>query len=42
MEIPQIKVISTKEACRILDEHGLKTDPQRLAWDCSNRFIRSE
>lgn len=30
MEIPQIKVISTKEACKILDEHGLKTDPQRL------------
>lgn len=30
METPQIKVISTKEACRILDEHGLKTDPQRL------------
>lgn len=25
-----IKVISMKEACRILGEHGLRTDPQKL------------
>lgn len=25
-----IKVISMKEACKILGEHGLRTDPQKL------------
>lgn len=33
----QIKVISTKEACRILAEHGLKTDPQKLGLGLQQR-----
>ena len=28
--VPQIKVINTREACEILKEHGLKTDPDKL------------
>lgn len=30
MDTPQIKVISTKQACEILAEHGLQTDPTKL------------
>lgn len=30
MDTPQIKVISTKQACKILAEHGLQTDPNKL------------
>lgn len=30
MDVPQIKVISNKQACEILAEHGLKTDPTKL------------
>ena len=33
----QIKVISTKEACRILAEYGLKTDPQTLGLGLQQR-----
>lgn len=29
-KIPQINIISTKRACEILAEHGMKTDPQKL------------
>lgn len=30
MEMQQIKVISMQKACEILNEHGMKTDPQKL------------
>ena len=29
-DVPKINVISTKRACEILAEHGVKTDPQKL------------
>jgi hypothetical protein len=29
-DIPKINVISTKRACEILEEHGLKTNPAKL------------
>ena len=30
MEIPKIRVIGTKEACRILGEHGMSTTPNKI------------
>lgn len=30
MDIPQIKVISTKRCVEILEEHGMKTDQQKI------------
>lgn len=29
-DMPKINVISTKRACEILEEHGMKTDPNKL------------
>ena len=29
-DVPQIRVITTRRACEILKEHGMKTDPQKL------------
>lgn len=30
MDIPQIKVISTKRCVEILEKHGMKTDQQKI------------
>lgn len=29
-EVPQIRVINTVQACEILEEHGMKTNPTKL------------
>ena len=29
-DMPKIRVISTKQACEILEAHGLQTDPQKI------------
>lgn len=29
-DIPKIRVINTKRACEILEEHGMKTDQNKL------------
>lgn len=34
---PQIRVITTKRACEILAEYGMKTDPQKLGLGLQQR-----
>lgn len=36
-EIKQIKIITTRRACEILAEHGMKTDPQKLGLGLQQR-----
>lgn len=36
-DVPQIRVITTKRACEILAEHGMKTDPQKLGLGLQQR-----
>ena len=36
-EIPKINVITTKRACEILAEHGMKTDPNKLGLGLQQR-----
>lgn len=37
IEMPKIQVISTRRACEILAEHGMKTDPQKLGLGLQQR-----
>ena len=36
-DIPKINVITTKRACEILAEHGMKTDPNKLGLGLQQR-----
>lgn len=36
-DVPKIRVITTKRACEILAEHGMKTDPQKLGLGLQQR-----
>ena len=36
-EIPKINVITTKRACEILAEYGMKTDPNKLGLGLQQR-----
>ncbi len=37
MDVPQIKVISTRKAAEILKEHGMKTDHQKIGLGLQQR-----
>lgn len=36
-DLPKINVITTKRACEILAEHGMKTDPNKLGLGLQQR-----